>query len=555
MSKLLSTPRDACTREIADDTAVICKAMQRMSAGDYSVQIAESVCGGELGELASAFDAMAEKLLKSEQRFRSFVENLNDVLFALTPSGIFSYVSPQWKLAFGYEISETIGQPFIPFVHPDDLAGCFEFLQRVISTGKKQSGVEYRVLCKNGSYLWYTANASFITDPVDGTPMLVAIGRDITERKLTEEALRQSEEKFSAAFRSSPDAITITRLSDGIHQEVNKGFTAMLGYQPEEIVGRASSDIQFWVDSELRLKFIQKIKEDKVVKDMEARFRHKSGSVIIGIMSASIIIIKGEEYILGVTRDITERELIQKELLKAQKLESIRILASGIAHNFNNVLTGVIGYLSYAKKHLGDPDKVLSLLESAEKSTFRAATLARQLLTFSRGATPVKKPVPVDALIQESVALFLTDTNVEGIIDCEPHSVICADSQQISQAFNNIILNSVQAMPEGGTLTVRIFTATLSDGNRFQLPAGDYVKMVFTDSGCGIAEGNIGKIYDPYFTTKDGGAGLGLSSTFSIVKSHNGFMEITSEVGKYTTVTILFPGSTECGVGDREFTA
>ena len=174
-----------------------------------------------------------EELMRSEQRFRSFVENVNDVLFTLTASGVFDYVSPQWKVAFGYELSETIGKSFMPFVHPDDVSVCLEFMSLVFSTGQKLSGVEYRVLCKDGRYLWYTANASLITDPVYGTPILIAIGRDITERMLT-----------------------------------------------------------------------------------------------------------------------------HKELLKVQKLESISILAGGIAHNFNNVLTGVIGYISFAKKHLANPDKV-----------------------------------------------------------------------------------------------------------------------------------------------------------------------------------------------------
>ena len=282
-----------------------------------------------------------EELLRSEQRFRSFVENVNDVLFALTPSGVFDYVSPQWKVAFGYELSETIGQSFVPFVHPDDVSVCLEFMSLVFSTGEKKSGVEYRVLCKDGHYLWYTANASLVTDPVYGTPILVAIGRDITEQKLT-----------------------------------------------------------------------------------------------------------------------------QKELLKVQKLESISVLAGGIAHNFNNVLTGVIGYISYAKKHLANPEKVLPLLEAAEKSSYRAAALAKQLLQFSRGGSPVKKSIQVDEMVQESVALFLTGTTIISNIDCQPHQTILADEQQIRQAFNNIILNAVHAMPEGGTLTVRVNGVKLFVGNR-----------------------------------------------------------------------------------------
>ena len=365
-----------------------------------------------------------EELMRSEQRFRSFVENVNDVLFALTPSGVFDYVSPQWKVAFGYELSETIGKPFMPFVHPHDVPACLEFMSLVFSTGEKRSGVEYRVLCKDGRYLWYTANASLITDPVYGTPILVAIGRDITEHMLT-----------------------------------------------------------------------------------------------------------------------------QKELLKIQKLESISVLAGGIAHNFNNVLTGVIGYISYAKKHLANPDKVRPLLDSAEKSSYRAAALAQQLLQFSRGGSPVKKLIMVDELVQESVALFLTGTNVSGSIDCLPYQAIYADEQQIRQVFNNIILNAVHAMPEGGTLAVGVSATELPAGNRHSLPAGDYVEIEFTDSGCGIRREHLHKIYDPYFTTKSSGAGLGLSTTFSIINKHGGRIEITSDLGKGTTVKILLPSSAEQTAG------
>ncbi|MDD2736150.1 MAG: PAS domain S-box protein [Desulfuromonadaceae bacterium] len=559
-----STPPDTDERKRCNDIAIIQDAMLRVAADDYSVRISDSICCSEFGELARVFDVMAEKLeqditeriktdkklMKSEQRFRSFVENVNDVLFALTPLGVFCYVSPQWKLAFGYEISETIGQPFTPFVHPDDVAPCFEFLQRVISTGQKQSGVEYRVLCKDGCYLWYTANASLITDPVDGTLMLVAIGRDITERKLTEEALRLSEEKFSAAFRSSPDAITITRLSDSVFLEVNEGFAAITGYVAQEVVGRSPRELNLLTDPAQEELFLRGLEDSGTVNNAVAHFRRKDGSEFSGQISARIVKIYNEPHVLSVTRDITDRERMQKELLKAQKLESISILAGGIAHNFNNVLTGVIGYISFAKKHLGNPDKVLPLLDSAEKSSHRAAALARQLLMFSRGGSPVRKPVLVDELVREAVSLFLTDTNVSGSIDCQPLQVIHADAQLISQAFNNIVLNAVHAMPEGGTLTVRVNGARLSAGNRHSLPSGDYVGIIFTDSGCGIRKEDLHKIYDPYFTTKDSGTGLGLSTAFSIINRHGGRIEITSNSGKSTTVTVLLPSSTEKPAGD-----
>lgn len=490
------------------------------------------------------------ELQRSEQRFRSFVENANDVVFALTPEGLFSYVSPRWKDAFGYELSETIGHPFVPFVHPDDVQGCFEFLQKVIVTGEKQSGVEYRVLCKDGSFRWYTANGSLMRDADDNSFIFIGIGRDISELKKAEVTLRQSEEKFSAAFRASPDAVTLTRLSDGTYLEVNEGYTALTGYPPEEVIGKTTLELNSWNNPQDRLQLLREIQANGIVKNKEFSLRRKDGSIRIGQMSVRIIEINEEQCLLGVTRDITEREYLQNELIKAQKLESISVLAGGIAHNFNNVLTGVIGYISYAKKHLGDTGKVLQILESAEKSSYRAASLARQLLSFSQSSTPIRKPVSVDTLVEESVSLFLSGSNVKGTIDCSSHQVINVDSQQINQAFNNIVLNALHAMPDGGTLSVHVNGITLDENNRYSLQSGDYVKIVFEDNGCGIEKKDLIKVYDPYFTTKDSGTGLGLSTTHSIISKHGGHIDITSEVGQGTTVTILLPSAAEEQVDD-----
>jgi two-component system, cell cycle sensor histidine kinase and response regulator CckA len=359
---------------------------------------------------------MEEALRASEQRFRSFVENANDVVFALTASGTFSYVSPQWKESFGYELSDVIGKPFAPFVHPDDVPACHAFLASVLSSGEKQRGVEYRVLHKNGTWLWYTANGSRIVEP-DGSVSFIGIGHDITEQKL-----------------------------------------------------------------------------------------------------------------------------VQKELMKTQKLESISILAAGIAHNFNNVLTGVIGYISFARKHLDDYDKVSPLLEAAEKSSYRAAGLARQLLTFAKGGVPFRTVASAEKLVQESMSLFLSGSSIKGIVDNRATQTINVDSHQLNQAFNNIVLNSIHSMPHGGVLTAHIEDFRLEKGNNYLLKPGKYVKITFEDCGCGIEKEHLDKVFDPYFTTRASGTGLGLSTTHSIITKHNGHIDIVSEVNRGTTVTVLLPG-------------
>jgi len=365
------------------------------------------------------------------------------------------------------------------------------------------------------------------------------------EQRESGKKLRQSEEKFSAAFHSSPDAITLSRLSDGTYLEVNEGYTAITGYLPEEVIGKTSLELNTWNSPQDRVQLLRDLHENGIVKNKEFRLRRKDGAVLTGLMSVRSIEINGERCLLGVTRDITERENLQNELIKAQKLESISVLASGIAHNFNNVLTGVIGYISYAKKHLGDPGKVLQILESAEKSSHRAAGLARQLLTFSQGCIPVRKPVSVYALVEESVSLFLSGSNVKGSITCTSQQTINVDSQQVNQAFNNIVLNALQAMPDGGTLAVRVDSLTLGENNRYSLQPGAYVKIVFEDSGCGIGKDDLVRVYDPYFTTRDGGTGLGLSTTHSIISKHGGHIDITSEVGQGTIVTVMLPSSPE----------
>lgn len=498
-----------------------------------------------VGQDISERKRIETELQQSEQRFRTYVESANDVVFALSPEGVFTYVSPKWKEAFGYEIEDTVGKPFAPFVHPDDIKGCFEFLQLVLQTGEKQSGVEYRVLCKDGSYLWYKANGALIMDPATDSVSFIGIGRDITERKQYEETLRQSEEKFSSIFHASPDAIVLSRLNDSLILDVNEGFTRMTGFLAQQVIGKTAREINLWKDYADREKLETVVRKHHEIKFFEAYLITSTGSTLLVQMSARIIYVDGTPCLLSIMRDITERDYILNELIKAQKLESISTLAGGIAHNFNNVITGVIGYISYAKRHASNEAKVVQILDSAEKSSYRAAGIARQLLTFSQSGPPVRKPVPVDALVRESVSLFLSGSNIKGVIECDSNQMVAVDSHQISQAFNNIVLNAVHAMPESGTLTVRVTKCALIENNRYSLPPGDYVSIVFGDSGCGIRRDDLSKVFDPYFTTRDSGTGLGLSTTHSIIVKHDGHIDIASEVGKGTTVTILLPSLTQ----------
>ncbi len=483
-------------------------------------------------------------LQSSEQRFRSYVENANDITFSLTPAGVFSYVSPNWKDAFGYELAEVIGQPFPPFVHPDDIAGCMAFLQLVLATGQKQGGVEYRVLRKDGSYVWYAANGSLMYEPDGKTATFVGIGRDICERKRSDELLRLSEEKFATIFRASPDAVTLTRISDGTYLDVNQGFCDISGYQPEESIGNSVIQQSIWVDPQERDRLIQDITQHGYINNLEARFLRKDGTILTGQVSARMITLNHEACILGITRDISEHENRQKERLKLQKLESLGLLAGGIAHDFNNILTGILGNISFARMFLDESHRAFKILLEAEKATQRASDLSDQLLTFAKGGQPIKKALSARQVLEASASLVLRGSNVKSVIELpDDLRAIEADEGQLNQACNNILINAAQAMPGGGTITIQADNFVLDSANPFSLPPGEYVRVTFSDTGCGISDEDQKKIFDPYFSTKSGGSGLGLASVHSIISKHGGHISVRSRAGLGTTFDLLLPAS------------
>jgi len=232
--------------------------------------------------------------------------------------------------------------------------------------------------------------------------------------------------------------------------------------------------------------------------------------------------------------DISERRKLQDELLKAQKLESLGLLAGGIAHGFNNILTAILGNLSLARMQLDHSHPVAKRLSACEKT--------QQLLTFSQGGEPVKRPIAPAPLIRNTASLVLRGTNVKvaNKIDADLWCVE-ADGGQLGQAMQNLLINAVQAMPEGGEITVRAGNETLVDGNPQLLPAGHYLRVSIEDHGCGIPRDNLIRIFDPYFTTKPLGTGLGLSAVYSIVKKHGGKVEASSTVGQGSCFTVYIP--------------
>ena len=241
-------------------------------------------------------------------------------------------------------------------------------------------------------------------------------------------------------------------------------------------------------------------------------------------------------------REISERKRAEDELIKAQKLESLGVFAGGIAHDFNNILTSILANLSFARMQLSPSHTISKRLEECEKATVRASELTRQLLTFARGGEPVKKLIDPAPLIREAASFVLRGSTVRSIVDL-PADLWCleADAGQLSQSLHNLLINAAQAMPDGGEVTVRGGNKSLDADNTHRLPAGDYIRITVEDHGCGIPRENLARIFDPYFTTKSQGSGLGLASVYSIVKRHGGTVGISSTLGVGSSFDIHLP--------------
>jgi len=247
---------------------------------------------------------------------------------------------------------------------------------------------------------------------------------------------------------------------------------------------------------------------------------------------------------LILANDITKQKMMKENMLRAQKLESLGVLAGGLAHDFNNLLTAILGNISLAKLNTPHGESVSRYLETAEQATSRAQSLTQQLLTFARGGSPVKQPLSAKKLIVDSAGFAIRGSKSRCEFKIAPDlRIIEADEGQLGQVVNNLVMNADQAMPEGGTVTVSGENVTLKTDNTLLLKPGDYIKISVADKGIGIPEDNLKKIFDPYFTTKDNGIGLGLATCYSIIKHHDGHITVQSTPGEGTTFSLYLPAA------------
>ena len=383
-----------------------------------------------------------------------------------------------------------------------------------------------------------------------------SISREITERKLAQKTLEESEERFRLAFRTSPDSIGLNRLSDGMFIDINEGFTKITGYTSDDVMGKTALELDIWNDLKARERFRASLEGSGFVENVEAEFRAKDGRVLTGLMSARILRINQEDMILNIARDISawkkteeEKKKLETELFFSQKMESVGRLAGGVAHDFNNMLSVIIGRAEMAM-HCGIlNDGLRQNLNEIIHAAQRSAELTRQLLAFASKQSISPKITDLNETISGMLIMLRRLIGEDIDLSWMPGidlPKVRIDPSQIDQILVNLVVNARDSISGAGNITVRTDSFAVDEAARAgkpELTAGRYVLLTVNDTGAGMTREVREKIFEPFFTTKElgQGTGLGLSSVYGIVKQNNGFIDVVSQPEKGATFKIYLP--------------
>ena len=375
---------------------------------------------------------------------------------------------------------------------------------------------------------------------------------EMIERTAAEGALRQSEERFSKAFQASPVPMAIEHLQRAAFIDVNESFEKMTGRTRDELIGSPDAALEIWDNEETPRLLRRLLSHDTPARELPVSIRAKDGGKREALLFTELVELGGEGHMLLIAQDVTEHTRLEDQLRQAQKMEAVGRLAAGIAHDFNNILTVIIGNTSMQLANPGLNENISRALNQVVKAADRATELTRQLLAYSRKQIIQRRAINLNDQVAQTTAMLRRVIGEDIALTtelAEDLPPVFADPSNVDQVFMNLVFNARDAMPDGGRLTVSTSAAAFTEeevANRPDVRAGEFVRLSVRDTGHGMDAATIGRIFEPFFTTKEQGrgTGMGLATTYGIVKQHGGWIDVHSEVGVGTTFEILFPTHT-----------
>jgi two-component system, cell cycle sensor histidine kinase and response regulator CckA len=469
--------------------------------------------------------------------FQLAVANAADAVGMSTPEGRHYYQNESFTRLFGLSVTDVDGASGpAATVYADEAVGRHVFAT-IMAGGSFVGDVE--MLGQDRRKRDVHLRAYAIKNREGRVIGLVGIHTDISERKIAENRLIQ----ITKAVDASSNAIGISD-ANGHHIYQNRALSELFEYSTAEELEAAGGGRAVVRDPAVAKEMFAAIMSGRSWSG-ELEMVTRSGRVFPAFEIADAIKDAQGRIVglIGIITDITERRLLEQERLKTHKLESIGALAGGIAHDFNNLLQGVIGNLSMAKLEVERPSDCLAAIEEAERALRQSVALTTQLLTFARGGNPVKKRTRLDRIVENAARFALSGSHTTCTFDIAPDLWLGdVDEGQMWQVVQNIVINASQSMPLGGPVSVTARNAPAGDpALPAGLPRGDFVLVAVEDAGVGIPEANLDRVFDPYFTTKEKGSGLGLATSYSIVKNHGGTIDVRSSPGRGSTFTFYLP--------------
>lgn len=491
--------------------------------------------------------AVLEALRRSEARYRQIIETTSEGVWVIDAQSRTSFANPRMAEMLGYTVEEMIGRPLFDFMDEEG--------QRIARANveRRKAGVteahDFLFRRKDGTALWTRVQTNPLVDKANQYAGALAMISDATESRAAEHALRSSEERFRALIEHSSD-VTMLFDAEGTTTFVSPSYTTAMGFQPEEIVGTRARDLVHPDDRAVvmaaRLRLLQ---TPGAVDRVVMRTRHRDGHWrTFEAINRNLLHLPSVAAIVSNLRDITEQRRIEEQYLQAQKLAAIGRLAGGIAHDFNNILTAILGYSELLES---EPDRATRVddLRRIQRAGERARDLTMQLLAFARRQVISPRAVDLSEVVDHSLHLVRRllgeDVEIDTLLLPDLGSVQ-VDPAQIEQVLLNLAINARDAMPSGGRLTIQtagvVFDAEFAASNP-DVVAGPHVMLVVSDTGSGIDAVDLPHIFEPFYTTKPvgEGTGLGLATSYGIVKQSGGHVFVSSEPGVGTTFKLCFP--------------